>query len=107
MVSESQLDRIERILEGHSHRFGTLEERIDLLAISTQRGFTWVAEHFAKVDQRFSAMDKRFDGVDKRLDGIDHRLGRIETRVEDLETETRLSRNQTERRLATLEARPD
>jgi len=100
MASESQLDRIERILEGHSHRFGTLEERIDLLAISTQRGFTWVAEHFAKVDQRFSAMDKR-------LDGIDHRLGRIETRVEDLETETRLSRNQTERRLATLEARPD
>ena len=94
---EAQLDRIERL--------------VDSLALSTQNGFTALAERFEKrfieVDKRFEQVDKRFDQIDEHFDRMDRRLGNIETRVEDLETETRAFRMQAERRLTTLESRSD
>jgi|GEM_PF-3736604 len=125
MSGESQLDRIERLLAGQSlaiesqavaitsqtrslerldlawqRRHVAMHESIDTLAIATQKGFD-------DVYKRFDDVYRRLDGVDRRFDGIDRRLGRIETRVENLEAETRLFREQTERRLTTIESRAD
>ncbi|MFH1430749.1 MAG: hypothetical protein ABIG71_04515 [Candidatus Uhrbacteria bacterium] len=58
--------------EKHIATNGTIDEKIDRLAVAVKDGFDGV-------DKRLDGVDKRLDGVDKRLDSLDARLRRVET----------------------------
>lgn len=65
-----------------SERLGLIENKLDALAQSMERGFTAVDHRFVGVDHRFEAVDQRFDAIDQRFEAVDQRFDAIDGRFE-------------------------
>lgn len=78
-----------------------IDNKIDELAIATQKGFEEIHgeinKKFEEVDRRFENVDKRFEEVDRRFDRVDmyiigfgNRLDNVDDKIRVLKTKTGL-----------------
>ena len=91
MAEDDQLQRIFSLLDVLSVQAGATHAGVDALREETRNGFERV--------------ERRLGNVETRLEGVERRLGNVETRVEGVETELRAFRNETNRRVSSLEER--
>lgn len=77
-------------------RIGTIEEKLDALAVLVTRGFERMDQRFQQVDDRFQQVDERFEQVDQRFQQVDLRFQEVDLRFRQVDEAFAEQRSYTE-----------